>query len=323
MPRPQRIEFDGAWYHVMNRSAGRRMVFRGDRDHTLFLDVLGEVHETYGLEVHAYCLLGNHYHLLLRTPRGNLSAAMRHLSAVYTRRFNGRHGTDGALFRGRYTAILIDADAYLLQVSRYIHQNPVAAGLAERPEDWPWSSYAAFLGRVQPPAWLQTAPTLELLGGRRPRLLYRNFVARDEDDEVRRFYGRAQLGSVLGNDRFRKRALRRGGREAKARGLRAGAATPSLERIIKTTARAFGTSPEALLSARRGRGQANVPRLVAIGLARSPGGHPLSEIAHAFRLGGPGSASVTASRLRGRMDADPTLARRVKDLRAQLFPNGR
>jgi REP element-mobilizing transposase RayT len=153
MSRPPRIEYEGAWYHVMNRGARRRQVFRGPAEDRIFLDLLGELHETFGVETHAYCLLGNHYRLLLRTPRGNLGRVMRHLGGLFTQRANRLAGRDGPIFRGRYKAILIEAKAHLAEVGRYIHLNPVMAGLVRRAEAWRWSSYPAYMGRTAANRW--------------------------------------------------------------------------------------------------------------------------------------------------------------------------
>ena len=109
MSRPLRIQFPGAVYHVMNRGAARQPTFTDDRDCQAFLDTIAEAFRLWGIEVFAYCLMGNHYHLCLRTPKGNLSRVMRHVDGIYTQRFNRRHGRDGALFRGRYKAIVVDA----------------------------------------------------------------------------------------------------------------------------------------------------------------------------------------------------------------------
>ena len=110
MARPLRIQFAGAWYHLMNRGAGRRSIFPDDLHRHCFLDLLGEIHARYGVEIHAWCFMGNHYHLLARTPLPNLARAMRHLDGVYTQRHNRMSKTDGALFRGRYKAIVVDED---------------------------------------------------------------------------------------------------------------------------------------------------------------------------------------------------------------------
>ena len=127
MSRPQRILYENAYYHVMNRGAGRRQIFHGREDREIFLQTLGEACHQFHVEIHAYCLMGNHYHLLIKTPQANLSRAMRHINGVYTQRYNRLNKTDGSLFRGRYKAILVDSDAYLLHLSKYIHLNPLSA----------------------------------------------------------------------------------------------------------------------------------------------------------------------------------------------------
>ena len=129
----------GAWYHVMNRGAGRKRIFRCEAHRTLFLSLLQEISKTFNIQIHAYCLLDTHYHLLVSTSQGNLSRGLRHLNGVYTQRYNRSQRTDGPLFRGRFKAIIVDADHYLLQLSHYIHLNPVKAGLKKWPEAYRWS----------------------------------------------------------------------------------------------------------------------------------------------------------------------------------------
>src|SRR5262245_8346211 len=140
MARPLRIQYPGAVYHVMNRGGSRQRVFLDKQDYEEFLKTIGEVHDRWAVEVFAYCIVGNHYHVCLRTPEGNLSRVMQHLDGLYTQRFNRVHRRDGALFRGRYKAIVLDKDNYLAQVVRYIHLNPVAAGLVREPESYVWST---------------------------------------------------------------------------------------------------------------------------------------------------------------------------------------
>lgn len=155
MGRPLRIQFDGAWYHVMNRGLERRAIVRDDRDRRLFFDILGDTVQTYQLEVHAFSLLDNHYHLLLHTPKGGvLPSAMRHLNAVYTRSFNKRARRDGPLFRGRYKSILVDRNEYLLELVRYIHLNPVEAGICVHPARHRWTSHRSYLNDSLSPVWL-------------------------------------------------------------------------------------------------------------------------------------------------------------------------
>ena len=129
MARPLRIEFAGALYHVTSRGDRREDIYLDDGDRQLFLEVLEAVCERFNWEVHAYCLMSNHYHLLVETPDGNLSRGMRHLNGVYTQRFNRRHKKVGHVFQGRYKAILVQKENYLLELSRYIVLNPVRAGM--------------------------------------------------------------------------------------------------------------------------------------------------------------------------------------------------
>ncbi len=136
MSRPLRIEYPGAWYHVMNRGRRRQKIFMSRGDYESFIKVLQETSDGWGLEVSAYCLMSNHYHLLVHSPDGNLSRCMRHINGVYTQRFNRGHKKDGPLFRGRYKAVLVDSDSHLLEVLRYIHRNPLRARLVKRLDDF-------------------------------------------------------------------------------------------------------------------------------------------------------------------------------------------
>lgn len=153
MARPLRIEYEGALYHVMNRGIDHKNIFLNDFHRELFIILLEEISIKFYAEIMCYCLMDNHYHLLLRTPLPNLSRIMRHLDGIYTRRFNIIQGRDGPIFRGRYKAILIDEESYLLQVSRYIHLNPVEAKIVKNAFDYTWSSYNAFINENTKPFW--------------------------------------------------------------------------------------------------------------------------------------------------------------------------
>ena len=155
MARPLRIQYPGAVYHVMNRGGSRQKLFLKKQDYEAFLKTVGEIHDRWGVELFAYCLMRTHYHVCLRTPEGNLARVMRHLDGLYTQRFNRIHRRDGALFRGRYKAIVVDKDAYLAQLVRYIHLNPVEAGLVREPQASVWSSYRFYLRPKQAPKWLR------------------------------------------------------------------------------------------------------------------------------------------------------------------------
>lgn len=146
MTRPLRIEFKGAVYHITSRGNARQAIFLDEKDFANFLTVLCSVVKRYHFILHAYCLMNNHYHLLIETPEGNLSKGMRQLNGLYTQRFNRRHQRVGHLLQGRYKAILVDKDNYLLELCRYVALNPVRAKIVKDPKDWKWSSYQATTG---------------------------------------------------------------------------------------------------------------------------------------------------------------------------------
>ena len=167
MARPPRIEFAGALYHITARGNASAAIFVGDADRRDFLSILERSVERCGWLCHAYCLMSNHYHLLVETPQASLSRGMRHLNGVYTQRFNRRRGRAGHVFQGRYKAILVEKEAYLLELARYVVLNPVRAGLARRAGDWPWSSFPATAGCAVSPSWLTTGWILGQFGRQR------------------------------------------------------------------------------------------------------------------------------------------------------------
>ena len=174
MARPLRIQFRGGLYHVTARGNGRQTLFADDADRERFLIVLTRAVARYRLLCHAYCLMGNHYHLLLETPEANLSRAMRQLNGVYSQAFNRRHERPGHVLEGRFHAQVVDKDAYLREVCRYIVLNPVRAGLVAHPREWPWSSYRATAGQAPVPPFLTVDWVLSLAGT----------VARSEADRL-------------------------------------------------------------------------------------------------------------------------------------------
>lgn len=157
MARPLRIEFAGAIYHVTSRGDRRDAIFVDDEDRSALLATLAQACSRFDAQVLSYCLMGNHYHVVLHTRQGGLSLLMRHLNGVYTQRFNRRHDKVGHVFQGRFKAILVDRDNYLLELCRYVELNPVRARLVATAAEWPWSSYLSHTGLVPSPVWLDTA----------------------------------------------------------------------------------------------------------------------------------------------------------------------
>ncbi len=199
MARPLRIEYPGALHHVTSRGNARQDIFLDATDRRRFLDTLGDVVGRFGWLCHAYCLMGNHYHLLVETPEPNLSRGMRQLNGVYTQRFNRRHRSVGHVFQGRYKAILVERQGYLLELSRYVVLNPVRAGVVRRPGDYAWSSYRATAGRADPPAFLTRDWLLGQFGQslRDAQAGYRRFVSdgRAAPSPWEALKGQAVLGS--------------------------------------------------------------------------------------------------------------------------------
>ncbi|MCX7193048.1 MAG: transposase [Proteobacteria bacterium] len=165
MARPLRIEYPGALYHVTSRGNGRAPIYLDDEDREQFLATYAEMTLRMNWRCHAYCLMDNHYHLLIETPEGNLSKGMRQLNGVYTQRFNRRHARTGHVFEGRYKAILVERDSHLKELCRYVVLNPVRAGMVKQPGQWRWSSYSATLGVAANPHWLERAWLLAQFGG--------------------------------------------------------------------------------------------------------------------------------------------------------------
>lgn len=178
MARPLRLEFAGALYHITSRGNRREDIYETDEDRLLFLSVLDNVCERYNWLCHAYCLMSNHYHLLIETPDANLSKGMRQLNGVYTQGFNRSHSRIGHVFQGRYKAILVDKNSYLLELARYIILNPVRAGMVRTAKDWPWSSYRATTGQDVAPDWLQAEWLLAAFGKRKAKAIeaYKQFI---------------------------------------------------------------------------------------------------------------------------------------------------
>ena len=265
MTRPLRIEFDGALYHVTSRGDRKEAIYDDTRDREQFLRILGDVIGIYNWICPAFCLMGNHYHLLIETPDANLSKGMRQLNGVYTQASNRRHGREGHLFQGRYKAILVDRDAYFLELSRYVVLNPVRAGLVKHPGDWQWSSYRATLDTRIAQPWLAADSLLTRFGRDRPEAIrqYAKFVAQGvEGGSIWRELNRE---IYLGDDDF------------VARMQGSGAATPLVTGVPKVQ-KCHPTPPiEELLSEVTGRNQG----ILAV---YNSGGYSYQQIAQYFGL---------------------------------------
>ncbi|OGP79395.1 MAG: hypothetical protein A2V86_07025 [Deltaproteobacteria bacterium RBG_16_49_23] len=204
MARPLRIEFPGAFYHVTSRGNEKKAIFRSVRDREKFLSYLGSAHTRYGAIIHVFCLMENHYHLLLETPRGNLSQILHHINGAYTTYFNVKRGRSGHLFQGRFKGILVDRDAYCKELSRYIHLNPLRVGLVKSPSEYPWSSYNYYIGREREPEWLEMGLVLGYFGrrGRKAFKRYRDFVEKGATAGVESPLKKVIASTFLGDEDF-------------------------------------------------------------------------------------------------------------------------
>jgi REP element-mobilizing transposase RayT len=202
MARAWRVQYEGALYHVLSRGNQRQAIFLDDEDRGRFLDTIGEMAERFAVEVCAYVLMDNHYHLLLGTPEANLSRAMQWLGVAYTSRFNVKHQRNGHLFQGRFKSILVQNDAYLLQLSYYIHANPLRARMVKRLSECRWSSYPAYAYGRKHPAWLKTERILaQLINAPDLHKAYRENNRRYAKEAEQVWEG-LRHGLILGTERF-------------------------------------------------------------------------------------------------------------------------
>ncbi len=280
MTRPLRVQYPHAVYHVMNRGLGRQAIFHDRSDYDRFLLILAEAWGRWRFELYAYCLMGNHYHLCLKTPEPKLSRIMRHINGVYTQRYNRAHRRDGPLFRGRYKAMLIESEQYLGQVVRYIHLNPVDAGLAKRPEAYKWSSHKDYLSRTSP-SWLSKAALLEYFESSRA---FHEFVLEGNEKTLSELHRKKRWPVILGSEDFIERIRSHSSRLTKEHVRKERQwVRPSLQKILESVAREFRVSLRSLIEAKRG--ETNLERKVALWAYREFGDSPHGEIASAFGLG--------------------------------------
>ena len=314
MSRPLRIQFPAAVYHVMNRGAARQPTFADDGDYQAFLDTLAEAHRLWAIEVFAYSLMGNHYHLCLRTPKGNLSRVMRHVDGIYTQRFNRHHRRDGTLFRGRYKAILVDAEEYLAAVVRYIHLNAVEAGIVKMPEDYRWASHRYYLQAKGVPSWLNTAVAVEQIGGRQA---FHEFVLSGNEESLKRCYGAQRQSPILGSEQFIERARQPGAaaaREYARYERRVVQAAP--ERVIGEVMRQYKVRREQIFQGKRGR--ENEARKVAMYLVRRCCDRTLPEMAEYFGTGSYSAVSWSCRAIESKMAKQRKLRDQVEKITASI-----
>lgn len=270
MARPLRIEYPGAYYHVINRGNAGEKIFKSIRDREKFFEYLAKAVELYGILIHTYCLMTNHYHLIIQTPQANLSATIQWLNISYATYFNKKRQRSGHLFQGRFKAILVDKDEYLAQLSRYIHLNPVRAKMVAKPADYRWSSYSVFIGLKNKPEWLAT----DLLAGfgkkkKQAEKNYQSFVEEIDLDDTGNLNNQIREGFILGGMEFvswvQKKFLTVQDDQKEIPQLQKLKPKIPLDSIVTAVCDEFGCSPEVVRV--QGR-KNNIPREISIYLAR-------------------------------------------------------
>ena len=206
MSRPLRVEYPGAWYHVLNRGRRKEDIFFEDGDRKLFFKLLEEATRLYKLEVHAYTLMSNHYHLLVCTPEGNLSKIMRHINGKYTQIINKKYHYEGSVFKGRYKSILVQQQEYLLELVRYIHRNPLKAGIEKELGFHQWTSHRAYMKKRDRPKWLKVEQVVKQFGEYERAALKKmdQFVRQPTSKELEGQLDEGRWPSVLGCDAFKE-----------------------------------------------------------------------------------------------------------------------
>ena len=230
MARQPRIEYKGACYHVMSQGDKHEKIFHEKIDRLKFLEKTGEVVDKFNLKVHCYTLLDDRFHMLIETPEGNLSRCMHHLNSSYSNWFKLKYGVKGSVFQGRYRAVLVEKDGYLMRLSAYIHLTPMWEGNVKKPEDYPWSSFARYIGREKRPPWLVTSELLSEFENKKK--FYRKYVydLLNQDEQIKKddIYG---VQSILGGEKFRRKIARKIEADLRMGEIREKPALKSLRRL--------------------------------------------------------------------------------------------
>jgi len=288
MGRGRRIAYPGAFFHCINRGNQRERIYRDEEDYQFMLESLGTVSTRYGARIHGYCLIPNHFHLLIQQPEIGISTLMRSLTTRYALYFNQKYGKVGHVFQGRFRGILCDQRQYLLELIRYVHLNPVRAGLVEHPQDWKWSSLAAYLGLVRR-EWLYQEAVLGLFGTQ-PRRNLLEFLSQAPDLSEKIVYPRASF-PVMGEQSFVNEVVRQGEPRRRQPRVHAGRRL-SLPKLARLFSRAAGVAGDELFTPHKGSRPISLLRDQIIYAATRLMYYPSSEVA---RFLGVTPAAVTLS----------------------------
>ena len=303
MARPLRIAFPGAFYHITARGNERKAVFKSKRDRERFLEYLETATDRYRAVIHAYCLMDNHYHLLLETPAGNLSQIMHHVNGAYTTYFNVKRARSGHLFQGRYKAIVVEKDEYAKELSRYIHLNPVRAKMVQTPEEYAWTSYNFYIGKDKAPPWLQRQFILDYFGRsiKVAQKGYEKFVSqivdKDYESPLKDVLGSALLGSQAFIDYIKNEFVSKQKSDRNVPALKQLASQASIPDICQAVESVLGETPRR-------------SRKVQIYLCRKHSTASLAVIGDRFGIGD-SAVAQSYSRFLNEIKTDRRLRRKV------------
>lgn len=322
MARPLRIQYPGAWYHVMNRGRRRENIFKGTSDYNSFLKLIKDSSIMFTVHISGYCLMRNHYHILLQTPNANLSRIMRHIDGIYTQQFNRKYHLDGPLFRGRYKSILIEDDSHLLEVLRYVHRNPLKAGLEKKLGAYPWYSYPGYLSDSFDWEWLYSGFIVSMLSHSKEeaRQQYIDFMAKESAKEVNALFKAGKQPVIFGSHGFKERIKKLFSKDAiepeipESRVL-----TYQIEQIIMAVCKYYHITKDELLITRRGF--TNEARNMAVFLVRRFRGEALHNIAKCFEIKNYSSVSSIVTRFQQLLDGDKVLRKKRDEILAILREN--
>ena len=319
MVRPLRILYPDAWYHVMNRGRSQTQIYREPGDYTTFIELLKDASFMWKVKISAYCLMSNHYHLLVQTPQANLSRFMRHINGVYTQYFNRTHKSDGPLFRGRYKSIVVESDSYLLELVRYIHRNPLQAGLVRKLEDHRWNSHRLYMVKGNEGNWLYKDFVLNMLAEdkTKQRQTYLDFMKQEESETIHDLYNQGKLPLLLGTQEFiediRKRYLGKTDKKETPQ-VRELFLDPS--RIERAVAKVYQVKRAGLMISQRGI--YNEARNAAIYLTRKHTGLSLSNIGTRYGMNSYSSVSSVILRMQEALLNNNKLRQRLKEAERML-----
>ena len=324
MARSLRIEYPGAFYHAINRGNANEKIFLNNRDREKFLEYLEVTVDRFSLIVHSYCLMDNHYHLLVETPEANISKAMHWLNVSYAVYFNIKRERSGHLFQGRFKAIIVNADEYLQVLARYIHLNPVRAKLVRKPEDYRWSSYNTLIGKAKEPEWLEKNCLLSYFHKTRKKAmrLFRKYCEEDNMETLKNPSRNAVQGFLLGDENFVKciqeKLLSSKVNDKEIPQLRKLKLRPTLEKVVEEVSKEFESQVVYILGTGKKRNKA---REVAIYLSQLHTGLTGKEIGEHFGQVSGARISMVFKKIKSDVEANTAFKNKIEKLAKQIVNN--